>query len=244
MAARCGTTLLIAFAGQGSAADQPTRLEGDLGLGLFTRQAIVRGESRDATVLPYVFATYGRLFGRIDTFGVQTASFGYGHLEISTRVLQDGVKANGVIPGIVDRKSSLPLGLSTFQVTPWGAFGLIALRDMRNSGGIIADANWTGRVRVMPLLTVFPQLGAEYLSARYANDQYGVRPGEGGLSPYVADSATIPYLAVYTETPIASDVSLQLSWRQKWLAPAIHESPLVKERRRWNAFAAVAYRFK
>lgn len=220
------------------------RLEGDLGLGVFARQAIVRGESNDTSVLPYVFATYGRLFGRIDTFGVKTVQMGYGHLELSTRVVQDGLQANAATTGIAERKASLPFGVSTFQVTPWGAFAAIALRDVRDSGGLLVDANWTGRVRAAPWLTLYPQMGAEYLSARYVDYQYGVRPGEGSFAPYKAGAALNPYLAIYTDTPITADVSLQLSWRQKWLDRAISDSPLVTESRRWNAFAAVTYRFK
>jgi MipA family protein len=220
------------------------RLEGDVGLGVFSRQAIVRGESNDASVLPYVFATYGRLFGRIDTFGVKTLQVGYGHLEISTRVLQDGLQANAATAGIVERKASLPLGVSTFQITPWGAFGLMALRDLRESDGLIVDANWTGKVQLASWLTVFPQFGAEHFSARYVDYQYGVRPGEGSFSPYKASAALNPYLALYTDTPISSDVFLQLSWRQKWLDRAISDSPLVAESRRWNAFAAVTWRFR
>lgn len=73
-------------------AAQQLRLDGEVGLGVFGKQAIVRGESSETSVLPYVFAQYGRLFGRIDTFGVKTLPVGYGHLEISTRIMQDSVE--------------------------------------------------------------------------------------------------------------------------------------------------------
>jgi hypothetical protein len=41
-----------------------------------------------------------------------------------------------------ERKDSQPLGLSTFQITPYGAFALIALHDFGDSKGRIVDANW------------------------------------------------------------------------------------------------------
>jgi hypothetical protein len=44
--------------------------------------------------------------------------------------------------GLRERKDSHPLGLSTFQITPYGAFALIALHDFGDSKGRIDDANW------------------------------------------------------------------------------------------------------
>jgi hypothetical protein len=80
--------------------ERPLRLDGDIGLGVFTRQAILRGDTNDASVLPYVFATYGRAFGRIDTFGVMMMEVGYGHVEISTRVMQDAFERNAATAGV------------------------------------------------------------------------------------------------------------------------------------------------
>lgn len=225
--------------------ERSLRLTGDVGLGVFGRQAIIRGERSETVVRPYVFAQYGRLFGRIDTFGVKTAEVGYGHLEISTRILQDGFEPDSALTaGLHEREHSKPLGVSTFQVTPWGAFSLIALRDPGESKGNIFDANWTGKVRVASGLTLFPQLGAEYLSERYVAYQYGVGPGETGYAPYRPGASLNPYVALYSETPISEDFSLRLSWRQKWLGSGIADSPFVTRDRRWNAFAAVTYRFK
>lgn len=245
-AAPCGITLMLALAGPvlADAGAEPARVDGDIGLGVFSRQAILRGDTNDASVLPYVFATWGRAFGRIDTFGVKTLAAGYGHVEISTRVMQDGFAPNAATAGVAERKASRPLGLSTFQVTPWGAVSLVALRDLGDSDGVIVDANWTGKVRVASWLTLYPQGGAEHLSARYVDYRYGVRAGEGGFTPYRAGSALNPYLAIYTETPLSTRLTLQMSWRQKWLGGAIADSPLVTESRRWNGYAAVAYRFR
>lgn len=223
----------------------PARLDGDVGLGVFGRQAIVRGKSAETSVLPYVFAQYGPLFGRIDTFGVKTLPVGYGHVEISTRVLRDGMRPDDpALAGLRERKASRPLGVSTFQVTPWGAFALVALHDFGDSGGGVVDANWTGRFRAASWLLVYPQLGAERLSAGYVDYHFGVRPDETGFAPYRPGAALNPYLAIYTDTPLAANVSLTLSLRQKWLAPAIADSPFVSTDRRRNAFAAVTYRFK
>lgn len=243
-ARRVGPAVLALAAVAAPAADDGPRLIGDVGPGVFARQAIVRGQSADASLLPYVFAQYGRVFGRIDTFGVKTLPVGWGHLEVSTRILQDGLDPEGPTAGLAERKAARPLGLSTFQVTPWGAFALTALRDLGESKGSVVDANWTGKARLAPWLTIYPQLGAEHLSARYVDYQYGVRPGETGFAPYTAGSATNPYVALYTDTPLGERVALTLSLRQKWLGRGIADSPLVERDTRWNAFAAVTYRFE
>lgn len=249
-AIRCGIAAILlaalpALAESESAEAKPLRLDGDVGLGVYGKQAVVRGKSAETAVLPYVFAQYGPLFGRIDTFGVKTLPVGYGHLEISTRVMQDGLEPDEpALAGLRERKSSRPLGLSTFQVTPYGAFALIALHDFGESKGRIVDANWTGKVSLASWLTVYPQLGAEHLSARYVDYYFGVSLGETGFAQYRPGATINPYVAIYTDTPLAQNLSLTLSVRQKWLGQDIADSPFVKTDRRRNAFAAVTYRFK
>jgi MipA family protein len=234
-----------ALAEQAPDGPNAAHLDGEVGLGVFGKQAIVSGKSSETAVLPYVFAQYGSLFGRIDTFGVKTLPVGYGHLEISTRVMQDGVEPdNPAISGLRERKDSRPLGLSTFQVTPYGAFALIALHDFGESKGRIVDANWTGKIGLASWLTLYPQLGAEHLSSHYVDYYFGVASAEGGFVPYRPGSTTNPYLAIYTDTPLGENVSLTLSVRQKWLGQGIADSPFVTMDRRRNAFAAVIYRFK
>lgn len=241
--------LLLALASNAAISDDsPSKtwtLKGDLGLGVYSRQAIYHGESNDTSVLPYVYAEYGPLFGRIDTFGVKTARVGYGHLEISTRLLQDSLTVDSAtLAGVKDRKGSRPLGLSTFQVTPYGAISLAALHDFGDSKGNIIDASWLGMFRLAPWLTVFPQLGVEALSGNYVNYYYGVSSSETRFSPYTASSAINPYLALYTETPLPGKLALNLSVRQKWLADSITDSPLTRSQQRWNAYATVSYRFE
>jgi MipA family protein len=219
-------------------------LDGDVGLGVFSKQSIVRGKSARTSVLPYVFADYGPLFGRVDTFGLKTLPIGYGHLEISTRVMRDGIEGDASATGLRERKDSQPLGLSTFQITPYGAFALIALHDFGDSKGRIVDANWTGKIPVAAWLALYPQLGAEHLSARYVDYYYGVGPGDTGFAAYDPGGALNRYLALYADSPLGQNVSLTLAFRQKWLGGAIADSPFVTGDRQRNAYAAVTYRFK
>lgn len=223
--------------------DDAWRLRGDLGLGAFVAQESIVGQSTRTTAAPYVYADYGPLFGRVDTFGLKLLPVGFGHLEVSTRLLQDARETSGSRPAVQARPGSRPLGLSTFQVTPVGAFGLAALRDLGDSGGALLEVNWAGRVGVAPWLTLYPQLGLEYLSGAYVDFYYGVAAAAPEGAAYHAGAARNPYLAMFTDTPLGGRWSLTASVRRKWLAAAIADSPLAPGATRWNAYAALTRRF-
>lgn len=238
-AAACFAAAPTAFA------DEPVRLVGEVGFGVFGNRALVPGQSSETALLPYVFAQYGRLFGRVDVFGVKALPFGHGHLEISTRVLQDGIDtATPALAGLRRRESSRPLGLSTFQLTPIGAVTLIAMHDFGDSGGNLVDFSWIGKLTATPWLTVFPQLGIEHARRAYVDYYYGVSAAETGWTSYRPGAATSPYLALYTDTPLSERVSLTLSLRRRWLSDAITDSPLIARATRDNAYAAVTWRFE
>lgn len=233
---------LLAVEGAMAGEDDYWRLRGDVGLGAFVAQETVIGESARATVAPYLYADFGPLFGRIDTFGLKLLPLGFGHLEVSTRLLQDAREANASWPAVNARPGSRPLGLSSFQVTPIGGFGVSVFRDLGDSRGTIFDASWAGRLAVAPWLTLYPQGGLEWLSGSYVDFYYGVGASASGAA-YRAGSASNPYLAIFTETPLGGAWSLSASARHKWLAEAIADSPLAPHATRWNAYAALTRHF-
>ncbi len=65
-------TLVLAAAFGGSCAwAQGTGFRGELG-GMATQaSALVQGASASSSVLPYVYGDWGRLYGRVDTFGLR-----------------------------------------------------------------------------------------------------------------------------------------------------------------------------
>jgi outer membrane protein len=234
---------------QNQAADEPfpLKLDGDIGLGVYYTRSIIRDRRESALVLPYTYFDYGRLFARIDTFGVKTLKIGYGYLEFAGRVEFDGFKTDTPgLQGLHGRKNSLPLGIGTLQETPVGALFLNAFHDVNKSSGNLFDVTYIGRFTTQSI-TVYPQAGVEYLSKRYVDYYYGVSTQEassGRHGRYQPGGALNPFVAVMMEIKITADWNLNLFARHKWLAASIHDSPLVGQKGMDTVFASLAYRFK
>lgn len=219
--------------------------KGDLGLGVFSRQGTYKGESTQTSVLPFVWGQWGRFFGRVDTFGVEVLPFGYGHLEIGTRVLLDGMDSETLKnAGVRERRHSRPFGFSSFQRTPLGAVSLALMRDLGDSKGWIADASWIGRIEAAPWLKIYPEVGLEMLSEKYTAYYFGTYEGEGGFAAHTPGRAFNPYVAIHTSSPLSGHWNLAFTLRNKALDEGIGKSPLAARTGRWNAYVAVSYEFK
>jgi outer membrane protein len=218
---------------------------GDLGLGVYSRQGLYRGESTQTDVLPYIYGQWGHVFGRVDTFGYQLLPLGHGFLEVGTRILQDQMDSDNLKrAGVRDRKSSRLLGLSTFQFTSIGAVSISLMQDVGESEGQVVDASWLGAFKPTPWLSIYPELGVEALSNKYTDYYFGVNAGEGGFGAYKAGTALNPYVAIHTSSPLAANWNLSFTLRHKWLSKEISDSPIVDKSSRWNAYVAVSYEFK
>ena len=225
--------------------DDKTRLLGDVGLGLFHTGSINKGVESSNKFLPYVNATYGNLFARVDTFGVKVLPLAYGNLEISTRLGQEGFKQAGE-PSSVTRNSPMPVGISTAQITPYGAFFVHGFHDFK-SGGMLFDLNYAARFKV-DSFTLYPQIGLEQRSAKYVQYLYGVTPQEAvnsqnSLSAFAGAASTSPKIGLAIDYPIDRYNSLKLNLRKKWLDRNISDSPLVSATSQTNVFLAIAHEF-
>ena len=225
----------------------PMKIEGDVGAGAYYTRSIVRGKTEPASVLPYGYFDYGRMFARIDTLGVKTIKMGFGYLELAGRVSLDGFKADSSnLRGLTDRKNSIPLGIGTFQVTPVGAFFVNAFYDVNDSHGGLFEAIYAAEV-VTPRVTFYPQIGAEYLSKKYTGYYYGVSAHEAAASQYSSyqpGGAFNPFLAALIDTRITDEVHMNFYFRHRWLASSIQGSPIVGRTGMDTTFTALAYRFK
>jgi outer membrane protein len=218
---------------------------GDLGLGVFSRQGIYRGESTQTDVLPYVYGEWGNFFGRVDTFGYRVMPLGHGFLEVGTRIVQDQMESDNLKQaGVRERNNSRMLGLSTFQTTPIGAISISLMNDFGDSEGMVADASWIGRIKAADWLTLYPELGIEVLSGKYTDYYFGTNAGEGGYAAYKPGTALNPYFALHSSSPIAENWNLAVTLRNKALDDEIGNSPIVSRSSRWNAYVAVSYEFK
>jgi len=237
---------------------------GDVGLAEYAMPNWVSASNsaKKSTVLPYLFGQTEVFFARVDTFGIKTLPIGWGHLELAGRLSFEGE----TVPGLAPRRNPLPLGLGTFQETPVGGFFLHAFHDSVSGGQLwdfnyAAEFDWHG-------LGFYPQLGAQWRSARYVNHLVGVSASEALHGPwraYSAGASTTPVLALAVQMPFSvplsalgwgpitsssspsfspSSWSLLMEWRRKWADAAMGHSPLVPRRVLDDGMLSVVYSFE
>jgi outer membrane protein len=227
---RSGGVVLATVLTMASAhADVAPHYVGDLGLGVERTQASAPGASARTWALPYAYGDLGPLFVREDTFGAKLAPLGWGSLEVVGRVSTEGSDADG--PGFAHRSNPRPVGLGTFQETPWGGVFVDAFVDTV-SGGTLLEASYAAEVPAGPA-ALYPQAGLTRRSARYEAHLHDVRA-----------ASTTPVLQLSGELPIAGAwVALaHVQWEP--FDDAVRASPRVDARSRTSALFALAWRFR
>jgi outer membrane protein len=224
--------------------DDKPQLQGDVGIAFYRTPPITRAAGDANVVLPYAFADYGNFFARVDTFGVKLMPLGAGSLELSGRLSFEGYKSVGY-NGIQERSRPVPVGLSTFQETPYGAFFLYSFYDV-TSGGTLLDAFYAAEFK-LGAMTIYPQLGLERRSAKYVQHLYGVSALENAVSKldvYNPGNSLSPNFGVAFAYPLENDYSLTLQVRKKWLDSSITDSPLVNSKSQLSSFLSLTRSFK
>ena len=226
---RAGVVLAVLLAAATARADDAPHFVGDLGLGVQRTQASAPGASARTWALPYAYGDLGPLFVREDTFGAKLLPVGWGALEVVGRVSTEGSDGDG--PGLAHRTNPRPLGLGTFQETPWGGVFADAFVDTV-SGGTLLEASYAAELPVGPM-TLYPQAGVTRRSARYEAHLYDVHA-----------ASTAPLLQLSGELPIARTwVALaHVQWEP--FDRAVRASARVDARSRASALVAIAWRFK
>ena len=224
-----GVLLAAALTATVARADDGARFVGDLGLGVQRTQASAPGATARTWALPYVYGDLDRLFVREDTFGAKLVPVGWGALELVGRVSTEGSDGDG--PGLAHRTNPRPVGLGTFQETPWGGVFADVFVDTV-SGGTLLEASYAAELPLGPL-TLYPQAGLMRRSARYDAHLYDVRA-----------ASTAPVLQVSGELPFADTwvVLAHVQWEP--FDAAVRASPRVAARSRASALLALAWRFK
>lgn len=230
----------------------PAKLDGDLGLAVYMTQSPVIGSKTSVATLPYGYIDYGRVFARLDTLGIKTIPLGeHGHLEVVGRISRDGFRTddNPQIKGMGERKNSLPLGIGTYQKTPIGAVNANMFVDAGPSNGAILEATYAAKFDLGDKVTVYPMIGAEYLSKNYVKYYYGVSDQESaaiGRSAYSPERGSFqPSVgAMITAKPFANKrVTLLAYAKCKKLGGAITDSPIVDKDHQCTAFTGGSYTF-
>ena len=244
-----GIAASVLLAGAATAQPAPIsyKLTGDVGAAVYGTQSIIRSKKNETTLLPYLFADYGRFFARVDTLGVKTFPIGNGYLELVGRVSQDGWRANiAPLVGLTDRKTPLPVGIGTFQQTPYGAFILNAFVNAGSARGNLLEATYAAEVK-WGSLSLFPQLGVERRSAQYTNYLYGVTPAESlasGYAAYNAGASTTPVLGLAADYSLTENWIINMQLRRRWLDSAVTNSPLVVRKTQDMGYVGLSYRIK
>jgi outer membrane protein len=226
----------------------PNRIQGDLGAAVYATRGPIRGTSNSTLLLPYGYFDYGRFFARIDTLGIKTVPLGYGYLEVTGRIKLDGYKtsANAALRGINGRQDSIPIGISSFQLTPVGAFFLYAFRDVNLSQGNMYDVIYAAKFD-LGKTALYPQAELEYFSAAYNRYYYGVSSAEAaasGNAAYTPGASVIPSLGLMLEVPLEGDWYSSAYVRRRWLGSAVTNSPLVNTGHQDTGFVTVNYRYE
>jgi len=227
---RAGAVVLAAcLAAAAARADEGAHFVGDLGLGIQRTRATAPGAAARTAPLPYAYGDLGRLFVREDTFGVKLVPVGWGALELVARVSREGSDGDG--GGLAHRTNPRPLGVGTFQETPWGGVFADAFVDTVSRGTLL-EASYAAQLSAGPA-TLYPQAGLARRSARYDAHLYDVHA-----------ASTTPVLQLSGELPSAADwVALaHVQWEP--FGRAVRTSPRVDARSRASALLAIAWRFK
>jgi outer membrane protein len=234
---------LVSSAGAGAQVSQPVHWSGDLGLGVERTQSSAPGASARTWVLPYAYGDLGRLFVREDTVGARLVPLAWGALELVARVSTEGSEGDG--PGLAHRSNPRPVGLGTFQETPWGGVFIDAFVDT-NSGGTLLEASYAGEL-VLGRVTLYPQVGVARRSARYVGHLVGITPAAAratGQPAYAPGASTTPVFQLSGELPLAGAWVLLAHAQVEAFDRALRDSPRVASRSRSSALVALAWRFQ
>ena len=223
-------------------------LSGDIGVAVFSQNAVIQGNSRSTQVLPYAYFDYDRFFARIDTFGFKTLPIGYGSLEIVGRYDAEGFTPKGTAYNQFNQRDlPVPIGLGTLQITPIGAFFVYAFEDISASKGKMVEFTYAAELELPHTVKIYPLVGFDYKDRRYLNYFYGVSSLEShlsGINSYSPTDGVSPFAALVLEVPVSDHWVVNTLFKQKWLSSTITNSPLVSERRVENMFISLSYRFE
>ena len=210
-------------------ADDAPHFVGDIGVGVERTQASAPGARTRTWALPYAYGDFGPLFVREDTFGAKLAPVGWGSLELVGRVSTEATDADG--PGLAHRTNPRPVGLGTFQETPWGGVFADAFVDTV-SGGTLLEESYAIELPAGPV-KLYPQVGVTRRSARYDAHLYDVHA-----------ASTTPVLELSAELPFATNWVLLAHAQVEPFSHAERESARVDARSRASALVVIAWRFQ
>ena len=209
-------------------ASQAIEFHGDVGASVVRTRSSAAGAPARTAWLPYVYGDAGPFFARDDTFGAKLLPLGWGSLELAARVSSEGADSDG--PGQAHRRDPRPVGLGTFQETPWGGVFADAFFDAISHGTLL-EASYAGELALGPV-TLYPQAGATRRSARYVDHLYGT-----------SRASTAPMLALSGEWTVAGPWVLTAHVQREFFDAALRDAPRVATRGRTSALLALVWRF-
>jgi len=223
----CASALLLASS---SRADPAPLFTGDVGLGVSWTQPAPRGARLRVDPIPYLDIESGPLFVRLDTAGVKTVKLGDGTLDFVGQYRTDGYSSTS----LGHRPDSIPLGLGTLQITPWGGILINALHDFGPSHGQLFEASYFPEFN-LGRLSLNPEVGLEWQSANYT--RYYFDFGANGVA------ATNPVAGLLAQFQLDGPWYLTAYARASWIDAKLRRAAPDLRNRAFSDFVAVSYRF-
>ena len=225
-------------------------LDGDTGVAVLQSSSAVRGVKTRTSVIPFVYADYGRWFARIDTVGVRTLDVGKGSLELVARAGQDGwrLEDDAALNGLAERKGAALIGIGTFQRTEFGAFFAHLYHDVGHSKGSLLALSAVGRFSIGRAVA-YPSLSLDWRDARYNRYTLGVTAEEAAAHPqalraYQPTDAVVPKLGLLVDVPVSGPWHVLGSASVRALPSELKHSPLTQGSTEHTLLVAGVYRWQ
>jgi len=216
------------------------KLVGEVGMAVFHSGSLTTSEEGGTSLLPFMYATYGDFFARIDTIGMKIVPVGYGNFEISTRISLEGYNQTKTT-SVQKISNPIPVGISTSQITSYGAFFAHGFYDLISKGTLF-DMAYAAKFNI-GTLSIYPQIGIERRSEKYVQYLYGVN-SINSPSSYTPGASIGPNNGITADYPLDNKNSVKFNLRKKWIDRNISDSPLVSSKSQINGFFAITHNFK
>ena len=121
-----------------------------------------------------------------------------------------------------------------------------AFHDVNYSKGNLLEAIYGGEI-ILPRVTFYPLIGAEYQSSEYVRYYYGISTQEAAKSKYATYQPTDsfnPLIGMIADIRLTDEYHLNCQIRRKRLGDAIQLSPIVNHGYLDTAYLTLSYRFK
>lgn len=218
-----------------------------LGLGVGYGSSIYVGGDDEATLLPVVLAQYGRFYIDGESIGVELYEFNdvyfYGSLGLDR--WSDDRDDSDRLKDMRSLDTAAMLRLGAAWETSWGELDFSVAQDVANAHDGTEVALSFAKEYRFGNWSIEPYVETAWVSDKVADYYFGVTATDARANrrQYTADSAWLYGLGVFAEYPLGDTASLFSGVGMEFYSSDITDSPIVDEKKSFEAFMGVAYSF-